>query len=80
MIKCSLFHRKWENIKYYKQLCVQELEWCQTNNEVIYNKANVLYKKFISNEPFEGRRRCLDFPKLESECVKYNSKIKRGTD
>lgn len=39
----------------------------------------VLYKKYISSEPFSGRNRCLNFPK-ESECEKYNSKIKRDTD
>lgn len=63
-----------------KKLCTLELEWCQTNNEVICNKANVLYKKYISNEPFAGRNRCLNFPKLEVECEKYNLKIKRGTN
>ena len=61
-------------------VCVQELEWCRINSEVICNKANVLYKKYISSEPFSGRNRCLNFPKLESECEKYNSKTKRGTD
>ena len=61
-------------------MCVQELEWCRVNSEVICNKANVLYKKYISSEPFSGRSRCLNFPKLESECKKYNSKIRRGTD
>lgn len=50
------------------------------NNEVICNKANVLYKKYLSNEPFAGRNRCLNFPKLEAECEKYNLKIKKGTN
>ncbi len=76
----TIFKRDRENIKYYKRLCVQELEWCRTNSEVICNKANVLYKKYISNEPFTGRNRCLNFSKLEVECEKYNSKIKRGTN
>ena len=79
-VDTTIFKRDRENIKYYKRLCVQELEWCQTNSEVIYNKANVLYKKYISNELFTGRNRCLNFPKLEAECKKYNSKIKRDTD
>lgn len=79
-VDTTIFKRDRENIKYYKQLCVQELEWCRNNSEIICNKANVLYKKFISNEPFTGRNRCLNFPKLESECKKYNSKIKRGID
>ena len=39
-------------------------------------KANVLYKKYISGEDFSGRKRCLDFPKLEQECKKFNLKLK----
>ena len=80
LVNTTIFKRDRENIKYYKRLCVQELEWCRINSEVICNKANVLYKKYISSEPFSGRNRCLNFPKLESECEKYNSKMKRGTD
>lgn len=80
LVDTTIFKRDRENIKYYKRLCVQELEWCQNNSEVICNKANVLYKKYLSNEPFTGRNRCLIFSKLESECKKYNSKIKRGTN
>lgn len=78
LVETAIFKRDRENIKYYKRLCVQELEWCQTNSEVICNKANVLYKKYISNELFTGRSRCLNFPELELECEKYNSKMKRG--
>ena len=48
LIDTTIFKRDRENIKYYKRLCVQELEWCQTNSEVICNKANVLYKKYNS--------------------------------
>ena len=80
LVDTSIFKRAREYIKYYKRLCVQELGWCRINSEVICKKANVLYKKYISNEPFSGRNRCLNFPKLELECEKYNSKIKRGTD
>lgn len=76
VIDTTIFKRDRENIKYYKKLCEQELEWCQRNNEVICNKANVLYKKYLSNENFLGKERCLDFPKLEAECKKYNIKIK----
>ena len=74
LVDTTIFKRDRENIKYYKQLCAQELEWCQKNSEVICNKANVLYKKYISNEQFTGRNRCLNFSKLEVECEKYNSK------
>ncbi len=78
LVDTTIFKRDRENIRYYKKLCTLELEWCQTNNEVICNKANVLYKKYISNESFAGRNRCLNFPQLETECEKYNLKIKRG--
>lgn len=40
--------------------------------------SKIEYKKYISNELFTGRSRCLNFPELELECEKYNSKMKRG--
>ena len=76
LIDTTIFRRDRNSIKYYKKLCSQELEWCQENSEVICNKANVLYKKYISNELFSGRNRCLNFPKLETACKNYNTKIK----
>lgn len=79
LVNTTVFKRDRENIKYYKRLCSQELEWCQTHSEVICNKANVLYKKYISNEQFAGRDRCVDFLKLETECKRYHSKIKCDT-
>ena len=77
IVDTTIFKRDRDNIKYYKKLCTQELEWCQTNSEVICNKANVLYKKYISNESFTGRNRCLNFPRLEAACKKYNIKARR---
>lgn len=63
-----------ENIKVYKRLCQQELKWCREHSEVVCNKANVLYKKYIAGEDFPGKERCLDFSKLELMCTKYNDK------
>ena len=76
--RIAIFKRDRDNIKYYKELCALELKWCQTKSEVICNKANVLYKKYISDESFAGRDRCLNFPGLEAECEKYNLKAERG--
>lgn len=73
IIDTIIYKRDRENIKYYKGLCEQELMWCQNNSEIICNKANVLYNKYLSNEIFSGKERCLNFPKLEAECQKYNS-------
>ena len=74
IIDTTIHKRDRVNIKAYKQLCQQELKWCQENSEIVCNKANVLYKKYMSGEEFAGRTRCLNFPKLEQECQKYNSK------
>lgn len=63
-----------ENIKVYKRLCQQELKWCREHSEVVCNKANVLYKKYIAGEDFPGKERCLNFSKLELMCTKYNYK------
>ena len=61
-------------ISSYKEKCRKELLWCQEHSEIICNKANVLYKKYISEDSFRGKDRCLNFPKLEKECEKYNAK------
>lgn len=74
MIDITIHKRDRENIKVYKRLCQQELKWCQENSETVCNKANVLYRKYMSGEEFSGRKRCLNFHKLETECRKYNSK------
>ncbi|MCD7883852.1 MAG: type III toxin-antitoxin system ToxN/AbiQ family toxin, partial [Lachnospiraceae bacterium] len=76
LVDLSDYKRDRENIKHYKQLCRQELEWCILHHETICNKANVLYKKYISGEVFAGRDRCLNFQRLETECRKYVSKKK----
>ena len=59
----------------YKELCQKELEWCHQHSEVICNKANVLYKAYMSGDTFSSRDRCLDFPKMEAECKKCTMKV-----
>ena len=59
-------------IKHYKQLCKDELTWCRKNEELICNKANVLYRLCTDeNSNYKGKNRCLDFKKLEIVCDKY---------
>lgn len=58
---------------HYKQLCIDELNWCRKNAGIIINKANCLYKLCMSESNYKGKKRCLDFKKLEIECAKYNS-------
>lgn len=59
--------------KYYKQLCIDELNWCRKNEEIIVNKANNLYELCKPESNYKGKSRSLDFEKLEMICDKYNS-------
>ena len=58
--------------KYYKQLCIDELNWCRKHADVIINKANCFYQLCTSESNYKGKTRCLDFKRLEAECEKYN--------
>lgn len=60
--------------KFYKQLCIDELNWCRKNSDIIINKANCLYKLCTEESNYKGKIRCLDFKRLECECDKYNRK------
>ncbi len=60
--------------RHYKQLCIDELNWCRKNANVIINKANCLYELCTNNSNYKGKDRCLDFERLEVECDKYNKK------
>lgn len=56
--------------KYYKQLCIDEINWCRKHAEIIINKANCLYRMCIENSNYKGKTRSLDFKRLEFECKK----------
>ncbi len=53
-VDTTIHKRDRENIKVYKTLCQQELEWCRENSEVVCNKANVLYKNICREKSFQG--------------------------
>lgn len=59
-------------IKAWKNLCIKELKWCRKNEKIIRDKAKNILFLFSNEEGFKGRKRCLDFDKLEQECRKYN--------
>lgn len=52
-----------------------ELDWCNKNKRIIWDKAKVLYDKYISGEEFGRKRDCVDFIKAEKICKEYNKKI-----
>ncbi len=78
LIKVDLKKNSTDSIKdiFYKQLCIDELQWCRKHADIIINKANCLYKLCVGESNYKGKDRCLDFKKLETECEKYNLKIK----
>ncbi len=61
----------------WKKLCIKELNWCQLHQAEIEQLANELYNRYISLEPFNKRKICLNFPALENECNRkvINEKI-----
>ena len=71
-------------IKAWKRLCIKELKWCRKkdNETVIRDKARNLYHLCTMDEllpdgkpkVFKGKKRCVDFKKLEKVCDKYNEK------
>ncbi len=60
--------------KYYKQLCIDEINWCRKHSDIIINKAHCLYQLCTTDTNYKGKKRCLNFKKLEPTCDKYNSK------
>lgn len=78
LIKVDLKQNQKDSMKdrYYKQLCIDELNWCRKNADIIINKANCLYKLCMNESNYKGKSRCLDFAKLELECDKYNAHIR----
>lgn len=62
--------------RHYKQLCIDELTWCRRNQEIIVNKARVLYDLCTEESDYKGKSRCLDFKKMEQVCDRYYAKKK----
>ena len=56
-----------------KTRLVKEAEWLEVHEREVNNKANVLYEKYCSGEEFSAKKNCLDFPRLEKICDKFNS-------
>ncbi len=59
-----------KELRRWKKLCIKELNWCRKHQDEIVRLANELYRIYISDETFNKRRICLNFPALEKECQK----------
>lgn len=58
----------------YKNLLSNQLSWCNSNRDLIKNKAEKLYR-IVSSEscPFELRNRCCNFKFDEKKCEQYEA-------
>ena len=74
LIKVDLKNNRTDSAsdRYYKQLCIDEINWCRKNADIIINKATCLYRFCVEDSNYKGKNRCLDFKQLEKECDKYN--------
>lgn len=59
-----------------KKILNVQLDWCNTNKEIIFRKANKLYHLVVDtpNKMRNLTRRCCDFKKLETVLEKYLEK------
>lgn len=69
-IDLKIYPNDTPKLRNWKKLCIKELEWCQSHQAEIERLANELYRIYVSNEPFEKRNICINFPILEKECDK----------
>lgn len=73
-VDLKIHHNDSPEIKSWKRICKKELEWCQIreNEIIIRDKAKNIYHLCTTESDFKGKKRCLDFKKLERVCEKYN--------
>ncbi len=64
-----------QSIRKRKNMLLKELNWCNEHASDICNTANVLYRKYLSGENFSAKNQCVDFLRLETECILYNKKL-----
>ena len=61
-----------ETTKYYKNLVIDQITFCQKNQDTIVGKANKLYQMVgRKNTSFQLKRRCLNWKKLEAILNRY---------
>lgn len=62
----------------YKQLCTEELIWCNNHETEITMLANELHHIICNNLPFGKRSICPNYAVLEAECKKERPISKRN--
>lgn len=76
-IDLKIYTKDTSKVKAWKRLCAKELKWCRNpeNEVIIRDKARNLYHLCLMDNCFKGKKRCLDFQKLEEVCDRYNNKL-----
>lgn len=63
----------------YKALLLKQLEFCEKNRQIIFDRAKKTYEKATNGKVPFYRRNCCDFKRLESNCDKYKVKKSAST-
>lgn len=66
-----------QDTKRKKERLIKELKWCNEHERDLRNTARVLYKKYVDGDDFSARKQCIDFKRMETECEKYNQRLKK---
>ena len=67
-----------QEVRYYKNLMNDQLDWCNNNADFILKKAQKLYGIVTNPKETTSKmllKRCCDFKKLESVLEKYLAKL-----
>ena len=58
--------------RHYKNLVIDQINFCRQNQDIIVRKANKLYRMVSQkNASRQLKRRCLDWPKLEKVLARF---------
>ena len=64
-----------KNVKQYKILLINQLQWLVAHDEKIKDKTKLLYDLYIKDRLWESlKSRCCDWKLLEEKCKDYNEK------
>ena len=74
IINLSIKKSDSNDVRYYKELMNDQLDWCNDNADSIVKKAQKLYEMVTNPKESTSRsllKRCCDFKKLEAVLAKY---------
>ena len=56
----------------YRNLLINQLDYCNRNKELIHHRAETTYRKVITGKVPHYTKICCDYKKLERMCINYD--------